>query len=313
MNKNTIWQETKNCKTCKTEYKANITSFINTRSYDLSGGLCPDCRAKKLSDYQNKTEALRQAQIVITRKRWNNASGIPAKYIQEDFASFVVKSGNNNLGKIKQRCMDYANNFPVPYRDYIKASHKAYPSLILMSYKDDVSDECGVGKTHLVCSIAHAIYNRWDGQGLSPTDYGAGDALPMNWTTPANPVSFISEPELYAKIKETYSFTPEEKRLRESETDIINRMIGVDLLILDDVGKDKKADLTFVRRILFAIINGRYNKLRPIIMTTNLDNNQLQEYMTGDSTDASYDRLREMCNSNQIRIKGKSHRVKEMN
>lgn len=310
--KNTIWQESKSCKVCKTEYTANITSFINTKGYDLSGGLCPDCRATKLSDYSRKSEALRMQQIQATRKRWKSISGIPLKYQAEDFNTFIVKDGKNNLAKFKQRCLDYANNFPIPYRDYSK-SGKAYPSLVLMSYKDESSDECGVGKTHLACSIAHEIINRWNGQGLSPTDYGAGDGLPMNWTVPSNPVVFISEPELYSKIKETYSFTPEEKRLRESETDIINRMVGVDLLILDDVGKDKKADLAFVRRILFAIVNGRYNKLKPIILTTNLDPHQLKEYLTGDSTDASYDRLTEMCSGNQIRIKGKSHRIKETN
>jgi len=159
----------------------------------------------------------------------------------------------------------------------------------------------GVGKTHLAGAIAHRILDRWQGDPFMC------------------PVLFVSEPDILLQITATYNFNLEEKQTRESESDIINRLIAVPLLIIDDVGKRKVSDLRFVQRIHFSIIDGRYKKLKPIVLTANLDSEGLGRYLGGinpaeartDGVDeATLDRLIEMCGGQFDKMDGKSYRRK---
>ena len=71
--------------------------------------------------------------------------------------------------------------------------------------------------------------------------------------------------------------------------DYKRQMESVDMLILDDVGKEKQSEWT--QSIMFDVINHRYEHMLPIVITTNLQNAELKGYLG----DAVWSRLCEMC------------------
>lgn len=278
------------CVECGNEYEANLI-FIFSTPRDLSRGRCDECRTKRAIEWQKQEEVARQLEISRKRNQWRGECGIPLLFMYEEFGTFDTKRPGN-LKKIYDVCLKYAQGFPLDYHSYIRKNKKAYPSLLLLS------SIAGLGKTHLSASILHNILNRWTGEDIT------------------NPVSFITEGDLLAKLQETYSYTAEEKRYRESEEDIIKYLICRPLLVLDEVGYERRTDLRFVRRILFRVINGRYNNLRPIILTTNLSDEQLRKYLDSvdnpdtDKAERSYDRLCQMCQGQVWKITGESYRRK---
>ena len=236
---------------------------------------CPDCQKKYAEDEAAKEEAARKLVIAAKRKEWRENCGIPHKFMTEQFDTFDKSRQPDKY----ELCLKYAESYPL-------IDSRGYPSLVLYS-----EQSWGVGKTHLVCSIAHHILNRWDGEDIG------------------RPVLFISEPDLYLRIQATYNYSPEERYYRESETDIINQLTRVPLLIMDDVGKRRTHDPRFVQRVMFAVIDGRYKDMRPMVMTANLSPQKLAVYLGGGQGDeASFDRLMEMVGGEFIRMEGESFR-----
>ena len=201
--------------------------------------------------------------------------------MNEDF--FTFKKGKQD--KAFQKCWNYAENFPL-------AAPQGYPSLVLFSERS-----WGVGKTHLVCALGHRLLDRWKGEKIG---------RPI--------IKFISEPDLYLQIQATYNYSPEDRLHRESEASIIQSLLQPCLLIIDDVGKRKVQDGRFVQRIMFAIIDGRYKAMLPIVLTANLGQNGLKAYLGGGEDEASFDRLIEMCGGKSgkaikfFRLEGPSYR-----
>jgi DNA replication protein DnaC len=116
----------------------------------------------------------------------------------------------------------------------------------------------GSGKTHLATGIANQVMT----QGYS--------AL------------FASVISAVRKVKETYRRDAE-----QSEANAIKSLIDPDLLILDEVGVQFGTDAEKI--ILFEIINGRYEHMKPTILISNLGLDGLGEYLG----DRVIDRLRE--------------------
>lgn len=276
------------CIDCGAEYEAMVV-FLLDQDFVLGGGRCSKCRLKVIKEEKANEEALRKLEIDKKRKLWREECGIPPLFMNKEFGTFDTKRPGN-VKVIYEKCLAYAKDFPSDYGAYIRNKGKAYPSLVLVSM-----DVWGIGKSHLTCSIGHYILNRWNGEDIT------------------NPVLFISEPDLYRRIQRTYNYTAEEKRYLETEDDIIKSLIYRPLLILDDVGKEKRSDPKFVQRILFSVIDGRYKNLRPIVMTTNLTDAQLKVYMGAGSDEASFDRLWEMSSGKFTVLKGESYRRKERN
>ena len=273
------------CIQCGNEYDAKHITVLE-RDQDLSGGLCYECRAEQDKDRVARQNALLATEVNDKRAMWRNACGIPDKYRTATLHSFRVDRPGN-MKKAKDVCQEYADGFPLDYLRY-KKERGAYRSLILFS-----TDVWGIGKTHLVCAIMHRILDRWNGERTGC------------------PVLFISEPELYRRIQATYNYTQEEKKYRESEEEIMNGLLYTPLLVLDDVGKEQRTDARFVQRTLFAIINGRYNNLRPIVLTSNMSAKQLELYLGNSGEQASFDRLFEMTGSPKngfLKMTGESYR-----
>lgn len=106
-------------------------------------------------------------------------------------------------------------------------------------------------------------------------------------------VTFGGVVDLLGRIRRSYSrSTPEGEAQQEEEWEIIDELTTVPLLVLDDLGKERVKD--WVEEILFRIIDNRYGKKRPIIVTTNFSPEELQERYP-EKGYAIMSRLAEMC------------------
>ena len=140
----------------------------------------------------------------------------------------------------------------------------------------------GVGKTHLACSIANELIK---------------NGIPIIYGTLIN---------LLAELKNSYDADN-----NISEIEIIKLYEKVDLLIIDDLGKEKPTE--WVLEKLFLIVNNRYNNYLPIVITTNYNRNQLRERLCINKNysivDSIISRLYEMCGG--IEIKDDDHRMSD--
>jgi DNA replication protein DnaC len=255
----------------------------------VGGGRCPECWRKVREEEERQAEAQRQLKIAGSRRAMRLNCGIPSKYQDQDFSTFIHTGDRARYHTAFEAAWAYAEGFP------LEARGRGYRSLVFFSH-----NSWGVGKTHLCAAIAHRILDRWNG----PLDYGC-------------PVRMISEYDLLSRITASYNYSPEERQLRQSEDDIIREMMAVPLLIIDDVAKRRVRDLRFVQRILFSIIDARDNAMRPIVMTANVDAEGLGLYLGGvdpwdprgqDGDQATLDRLIGMCDGRFVQLEGKSYR-----
>lgn len=120
--------------------------------------------------------------------------------------------------------------------DYARrcAEYAANPSGWLLL----TSKEYGTGKSHLAMAIANAV----NGRGGS--------------------VYFATTPDLMDDLKATFDGGDDESYAARFE-----RIRSAGLLVLDDIGAEKKSD--FNAEKLFQIINHRYNRALPTVVTAN--------------------------------------------
>ena len=139
----------------------------------------------------------------------------------------------------------------------------------------------GVGKTYLASCIANEIIKN----GKS--------------------VIFGTLIQLLDFIRDSYSDS------EVSDKDYLNLYSSVDLLVIDDLGKEKPTE--WVLEKLFLIVNNRYNNYLPIVITTNYNRNQLRERLCINKNysivDSIISRLYEMCGG--IEIKDDDHRMSD--
>ena len=276
-----VKHETWQCKKCGADFDQDVGYVGKARFAYLE--YCPTCQAEKEAEWRAKEQARIQAENAAKRAEWRRTCGIPALFAAKDFSTFDRKWPK--IGPVYEKAVKYAEGFPIAYDDWLRSSGQAYPSLLLYS-----NEIWGNGKTYLASAIAHRILDRWD-----------GEQVPC-------PALFVSEPEIYASIQETYSYTSEQRERGEKPTEqkIINRLVAARLLILDDLGKQERRDMDFVRRTLFDIINRRYNAMRPMIITSNKDSGALKTYLGKD--EAILDRLFEMTDKWRIHVASPSYR-----
>lgn len=140
----------------------------------------------------------------------------------------------------------------------------------------------GIGKTHLACSIANKLI-----ENGTPVIYG----------------TLIN---LLAELRNSYDTDN-----NISEMEIIKLYENVDLLIIDDLGKEKPSEWGLEK--LFTIVNSRYENNLPVIITTNYNQNSLVERLSlnGEIETAKsiISRLYEMCYL--VKIDDIDHRIKK--
>lgn len=128
--------------------------------------------------------------------------------------------------------------------------------------------DVGRGKTHLAGAIARHVIENYK-----------------------VPVIFKSYAALLDDIKRNFD---EDKRE-------VERIVNTPLVVIDDLGQEKQSEWN--REVLFKIINGRYENMSPIIITTNSSVMTLRDNIG----EPSFSRLYEMCEA--VRVDGKDHRI----
>lgn len=134
-----------------------------------------------------------------------------------------------------------------------------------------LSGSTGVGKSHLAAAVVLALLER-----------GAK-------------VLFRNTSAFLCRLKDGYA----EDRSERGEMDCLE---AAELLVLDDLGVER--DSPWERETLYRVVNGRYEQLKPIIVTTNADLNLLEKSL-GPRT---FGRLIEMCLP--LLVRGEDHRRK---
>lgn len=119
----------------------------------------------------------------------------------------------------------------------------------------------GTGKTHLGVSIAQAVM-----------------------ASTAHTAAYRTLPGVLQAIRATFDGTS-----GQNEGSILDALVRPTLLVLDEVGASKESPSEFELSRLFSIINGRYERMLPTIVISNLDANELPTAMG----ERSADRLRE--------------------
>lgn len=108
----------------------------------------------------------------------------------------------------------------------------------------------GTGKTHLAASVALHIMDR-----------GLGSVI---WR---------EEAQVMLDFRSAYGRGPSAGSAQKSEKDVLQAYLSCDLLVLDDVGKDRETEWSISK--LFSVLNGRYELGRPTVITTNLDRDEM--------------------------------------
>ena len=226
------------------------------------------------------------------QKYWNEYDMKKLQMLEEEKKLQIMQEFANKVDKIIQNSKMSKRNLNYKFENFEVNSNnkKVYQSLKEYSEKLANSVERkglilvgnnGVGKTHLACSIANELIK---------------NGIPIIYGTLIN---------LLAELKNTYDVDN-----NISEMKIIKLYEKVDLLIIDDLGKEKPSEWGLEK--LFTLINSRYENNLPVIITTNYDQNSLTNRLSinGEIETAKsiISRLYEMCYL--VKIEDRDHRIK---
>ncbi|MCV4290871.1 ATP-binding protein [Pseudomonas capsici] len=109
----------------------------------------------------------------------------------------------------------------------------------------------GTGKTHLACAIMQQVL-RTEGLGGATARYTTASEIIMS-------------------VKETFG------RRERVESEVYADLHGPDLLVIDEIGVQHGSD--FERQVLFEVINGRYCRLLPTILISNLNLAEVRNFI----------------------------------
>ncbi len=264
--------ESVECQSCHQTFTGEVAYYaVLGRERVIRPRECPPCRARREVEEAREAEEALTLQKIKLKNDWKTSCGISGWMIEKTF---------NNFDRRYQReayrvAFDYAQGF---------APEQAvgYPSLVFYSAA------FGLGKTHLAVAIANYIISSWDGDPAHASC----------------PVRFESGPGLIRRIRATYNIRDGDS-WHEREEDVYNKLRGVRLLILDDVGKEKPSEHT--REVYFYIVDERYKSGLPVVVTSNLPlegQPSLSDLMGG----STVDRLIGMTRGKIIELKGRSFR-----
>lgn len=131
----------------------------------------------------------------------------------------------------------------------------------------------GAGKTHLAIAAAHerwvAASDQWERDHAAPEFETWNDRAARERTAPWIP-EWCSVPELIVGLRSDMDREREDRSWAD-RLDELARHRGT--LVLDDLGREKVSDWT--GEAIYALVNGRYERLLPTVVTTNLSGAEL--------------------------------------
>ena len=233
------------------------------------------CKCKDAQKYWNEYD-LKKLRIIEEEKKLE---------LMQEFSRKVEKIIKNS--KMSKRNLIYKfDNFEIN-----NSNKKAFNNL--KNYSEKLVNNIekkglilvgnnGVGKTHLACSIANKFIE---------------NGIPVIYGTLIN---------LLAELKNSY-----DSDNNISEREIIKLYEKVNLLIIDDLGKENPSEWGLEK--LFTIINSRYENNLPVIITTNYNQNSLVKRLSIneeiETAKSIISRLYEMCYL--VKIDDIDHRIQK--
>ena len=252
--------EPKKCKYCgKTLYYRAIVLWGMLMAWSPQPERCTCERAKAYWERKDRENAAKKESERLEAERKTKV-----EQIEKLFSDSGIKKrfANRTFANYKTETdmQKRAYNSAKKYADNFKKAAEAGDGLYIVGGN-------GTGKTHLAAAIALQLI----GQGV--------------------PVIFKTSPDLFADVKKAFG-----ERDGITEYDITRAYKTVDLLIIDDLGKERCSEWSMTT--LYEIINDRYEDCKPTIIVTNYAPDDLATALTpegGDRTkiDAIISRLRE--------------------
>lgn len=257
---------------CGTPFEYSIRYDRSGKPWGVHHELCSNCRIAKQKELSVRLANEKLPDEVEKQKeKWQFECQIPGFFIEKAGDGFEKFDR-----KLQPKAFDACKNFN---------GH----SIILSS-----PELYGVGKTHLVSCLAFYLIEKTEAVSVTRDGY---------YRKYKCPVQFITETALLSKIRATYNRNNED--YQETEDDVYNKLSAYHVLIIDDVGKVRPKDYSFLQGVYFRIIDQRYTQEQVIILTTNLSLMDLEAHIGG----ACADRLKDMCGpGNIIKMTGKSYR-----
>ena len=221
--------------------------------------------------YENIVIAYSRCTCEKAKEIWKAYDELKEKQEIKDFYIKQINKlfKNNNLGK-RQLNSTFENYKITDKNKIVYENVKKYTTKLIKGNINKglfIAGTYGVGKTFLASCIANELIKN------------------------DIPVIFGTLMQLLDCIKNTY------KDDEISDKEYIYLYSNVDLLIIDDLGKEKTTE--WVLEKLFLIVNNRYNNYLPIVITTNYNRNQLRERLCVNKNysivDSIISRLYGMC------------------
>ena len=270
------WRKEARTCPCGKEFEVHIRTLDGKDDY---GSLtdCPTCREKAQEEKILKDVLGDLPRVQAEQKeKWEEQCNLPTLFIGKTFANFDRK--------LQPKAFDVMKKYDGE-------------SIVLLS-----PDLYGVGKTHLLAALINNLIETGETAKVTRDGYSIRKYR--------CPVYFTAENTLLSRIRQTFNRSNQrndDEFYEETEEDVYHGLEKFALLVIDDVGKVRPRDYSFLQSVYFRIIDSRYSNEMPIILTTNLGFTELENHIGG----AGSDRLREMCGENFVKMTGKSYRQRE--
>lgn len=201
------------------------------------------------------------------------------------------------VGRRRSRAQGLASTIPPRYRgvsldrpplaDMARAPESRHAVAAVREYAESVDERLDSGES------------LWISGGVGTGKTTLAMAVSAAAARAGRSVAIYSLPKLLARIRRTYDAAAGE----DSYLAFFERLTSVDLLHIDDLGAEKRSD--WVLEQLYAIVDERYGSERSMVVTTNLEETELEEQI-GQRT---VSRLVEMCGQlGPLSVGGRDHR-----
>lgn len=221
-----------------------------------------------------RTQTLPEAYNLMVQKLKDDFN-FDSNYANKEFSNYKSNENFDSYSKL----LDYAKT---PKRE------EGFRSVIMFGDKS-----YGCGKTHLM----NALANMWLGNPMTRLYFNKYGEIKLEYSGVSYQI--IREEDLILRILNTYKKEP-----KESELEIYDQLFRYDILAIDDIGKYAQTNMEFYRRVIFQIIDTRYNWHKGVVLSTNFSKGNLVEFLGV----AIADRLNEMASGYKLEFKGKSYR-----
>lgn len=233
----------------------------------------PGANSRKVTPEPNMTGRMEEMRLQLLLK-----SGLPRNYWDKTLSSW------KGTWKGKQVIDKWTEDFPWgrPFR---------YPSQFIYSATN------GNGKSSLAAGVTIALIERLI-ERWRQSNFEADE--------PVCPVRYEPGPHLVLRVRDTYERI--EGKKMETELDIYRSFRSVSLLILDDIGKEKRSNHT--SQVYFNTIDQRYSDGFPVMCISNLSMKELGIFLGDDQlARAVGSRLYEMCQGQFLHLIAKDYRL----